>query len=183
MLHFRSNKKFVWVPDSTEADGSGLHDLLSKLPDEGLLLAEIKETNGYMQVEVPCQLMRDLLDKIQSAGGSSLPVEETSQVLTALAERRQGRIIAWMQENLQHIATEGDAQRLMMQTKTVLARRGRFSGFRVFCSQFEWELSENSKVSLQESCEVAAAATLVQPHMPAVQAALRVANGSWRRGT
>lgn len=84
-----------------------------------------------MQVEVPCQLMRDLLDKIRSACGSDLPVEETSQVLTALAQRREGRIIVWMQENLQHIATEGDAQRLMMQTKTVLARWGQVH--RVWC--------------------------------------------------
>lgn len=53
--------------------------------------------------------------------------DHVSQALQALAHRRQKRIVAWLEANVEHVAGEGDAQRLVMVAKTVLARQSQLS--------------------------------------------------------
>ena len=125
LLHLRSNKTFTLVPDahdtSTEEPAS---KLLSALADEGLLLAKVIERDGCHEVQVPCELMADLIAKVREIARNALTANELLQVLNALSDRRQKRIVAWLEANIQHIAQEGDAQRLMMQTKTNARQAG-----------------------------------------------------------
>ena len=114
------------APMATESDSNKeqrIDQVLSALPDEGLLLALVSEQDGTFDVQVTCEIMTGLLGKIKAELECSLSPEEMSDILRRLAERRQVRIVSWLEENLQHIAREGDAQRLMTQTKTMLARQ------------------------------------------------------------
>ncbi|CAE6972441.1 unnamed protein product [Symbiodinium sp. CCMP2456] len=123
LLHLRSNKTFTLVQDAHDTSTEEpANKVLSALADEGLLLAKVIERDGCHEVQVPCELMADLIAKVREIARNALTADEILQVLNALSDRRQKRIVAWLEANIQHIAQEGDAQRLMMQTKTMLAR-------------------------------------------------------------
>ncbi|CAJ1378104.1 unnamed protein product [Effrenium voratum] len=120
LLHLRSNKTFVTPDASMDAEPEFVSSVLSTLPDEGLLLSIVVEENGSWDIRVTREIMADLESKVNAVRSCS--ADELSRALHALAARRQQRIVAWLESNLEHIANEGDAQRLMMQTKTLLAR-------------------------------------------------------------
>ncbi|CAK9059552.1 unnamed protein product [Durusdinium trenchii] len=119
LLHLRSNKTFL--DKGSEGDEPEMNSILAAVPDEGLQLALVQEQDGALDVEVSCEIMASLLSKLKAAVNCSTATDWTP-VLQALAQRRQKRIVAWLEANVEHVAGEGDAQRLLMVAKTVLAR-------------------------------------------------------------
>eukprot|EP00438_Fugacium_kawagutii_P020946 Skav211837 [mRNA] locus=scaffold305:669633:690103:- [translate_table: standard] len=111
LLHLRSNKTFV--EKCVESDEPEMGAILSALPDEGLQLAIVQDKDGILDVEVTGEIMNGLLSKLKDAG-ANFTADHASQALQALAHRRQKRIVAWLEANVEHVAGEGDAQRLVM---------------------------------------------------------------------